>query len=324
MSFPRGGLKAEASFSKPLSTAADDVLFGNRKRLARIEDKSGQSKKKARTEQAAVASLAQAVGAGMTTKLAGSAKLKVEAIVFNKFQPGCQALGFVLQVMSDRAVVSLPGGSVGTVKVSEVSDAAFRMMQVYTDEMKHKRDLARSSGKKFNPATQVKAPKPDISLLLAPRQMVRVVVLEQVETETSKKRAIDLSCRSSLLNRGLPMKCIKSEYPLSGCIVSKEDHGYILSAGLADASLFLPHKNVPANMGELEIGKSNLKPFLIFLYLNGAMMTILALYLRSGVTTSLLVQTTLSIRSELRSSFASVFLLQSFFTVTNILFLTHN
>ena len=264
MSFPRGG-GSNKGVKSPGAKVDQDALFGSKKRLARIEDRSSaRDGKKAKVE---VASLAQAIGAGMTKQLTGSATLKVESMVFNKYQPGCQALGFVLQIMSDRAVISLPGGTVGTVKISEVSDASSRLMESYEAELKHKRDAARLAGKKFNVNT-VKAIKPDISVLLTPLQFVRVIVLEQVETDmTTKRRALDLSMRSSLMNKGLQIKHLQTDYPLSGCIVSKEDHGYIVSAGLAGANLFLPLKQVPALMGELEVGTYQQNQLPVFLYI---------------------------------------------------------
>ena len=255
MSFPRGAsstAKSSRKHANPAQATDSDVLFGNKKRLNRIEDRTGD-KKKAKREAEHTASIAEAMGTGMTKKLTGATKLKVESMVFNKYQSGCQAVGYVLQLMHDRAVISLPGGTVGTVDLREVSDAAHRLMQTYDEEIKQKKNAARQAGRRFN-IQSVTSPKPDIATLLVEKQFVRVSVLSQVVTEGSKRKAIDLSMRSSLLNRGLQLQHLQTDFPLTGCIVSKEDHGYIVSAGLAGANLFLPNKMVPAIMGELEVG----------------------------------------------------------------------
>jgi rRNA biogenesis protein RRP5 len=256
MSFPRGGSVAKAT--TPSKSGTEDVLFGSKKRLNRIEDRTLDSKKKARTEAATSLSLASAVGAGMTKQQAGSTKLKVESMVFNKYQSGCQALGYVLQILDDRAIISLPGGTVGTVHLKNISDASYRIMTQYETELSLKKEQFKQSGKKYIYKDLIKSlnmSKPDITTLITVMQPVRCIVLNQVIIEGSKRKAIELSMRSSLLNKGLTMKHMTQDYPLSTCIVSREDHGYILSAGLSDCNLFLPLKAVPIQMGELVVGK---------------------------------------------------------------------
>lgn len=52
---------------------------------------------------------------------------KIEAVTFNKLNSGCLVLGYVLQVSSDRLIVSLPGSSTGMVAHHEVSDVLYKM-----------------------------------------------------------------------------------------------------------------------------------------------------------------------------------------------------
>eukprot|EP01034_Spumella_vulgaris_P028039 gene28039-34832_t len=50
--------------------------------------------------------------------------------------------------------------------------------------------------------------------------------------------------RSSLVNKGLAMKHFSIGFPISGCVASKEDHGYIVSTGVSGVNAFLPEKNI--------------------------------------------------------------------------------
>jgi rRNA biogenesis protein RRP5 len=253
-SFPRGGSEPKKT-GNSVSKSDSDALFGSKKRLARIEDKSGDSKKKSRAEAESRVGLASAIGAGMTKVLVGANTLKVEAVTFNKYQQGVQAYGYVLQIFDSRALISLPGGAVGSVELEDISDAAFRLVQSYKEEVSAKKQAAQLSGRRFNPAQDVLTPRPDIHSLLVPMQPVRVFVLGQEQAEGSKRRTLSLSMRSSHINRGLQSKHLTPDFPISGCIVSREDHGYIVSAGIAGTNLFLPLKGVPAAMGELSVGK---------------------------------------------------------------------
>ena len=257
MSFPRGGAKTNSD-SKAKSSgfpkSDPDALFGSKKRLMRIEDRSGD-KKKARADALQTVGLAAAVGAGMTKELTGSNTLKVEAISFNKYQTGSLVMGYVMQVYDSKATISLPGGAVGSVNIEEVSDATYRLMEAYNAEFSSKKQAALLSGKRFNAAAEISAPKPDMYALLVPMQAVRVFVLGQEQREGAKRKTLNLSMRSSYINRQLQSKHLVHGYPLSGCVVSREDHGYIISAGISGVNLFLPIKAVPAALGELVVGQ---------------------------------------------------------------------
>lgn len=60
--------------------------------------------------------------------------------------------------------------------------------------------------------------------------------------------------RASLLNRGIGLKHMAHGFPVSGCVVSKEDHGVVMNCGLSGVSFFLPHTAIPQALGELPIG----------------------------------------------------------------------
>jgi len=161
------------------------------------------------TSKSNAAAPSVAVGLGMTKQVEDSKTLKIDPVTFNKLNTGTLVIGYVLQVTSDRVVVSLPGSSIGMVAHHEISDVLYKMK------------MNRSSNR-----DQVKLP--DASLLLTPLQFVRCYVLDQVskdESNANSKKIIRLSMRASLINRGLAMKHVSVGFPLYGCVASKEDHG---------------------------------------------------------------------------------------------------
>lgn len=85
-------------------------------------------------------------------------------------------------------------------------------------------------------------------------QMVRCFILDQwQQSDKSQKKVIRLSMRSSLINRGLAAKNITVGLPMSGCVISKEDHRYLVSAGISGTHFFLPNKAIPKAKGELTV-----------------------------------------------------------------------
>ena len=60
------------------------------------------------------------------TKVSSNQKIvKIEHISFAKYTPGTLALGYILQIIEDAVVVSLPGGFTGTISYQEISDVCF-------------------------------------------------------------------------------------------------------------------------------------------------------------------------------------------------------
>ncbi|RYY78080.1 hypothetical protein EON63_17990 [archaeon] len=58
------------------------------------------------------------------------------------------------------------------------------------------------------------------------------------------------------VNRGLALKHLRPNMSLSASVVSKEDHGYIMSAGIMGVSFFLPQNEaVRFSKEELSVGK---------------------------------------------------------------------
>jgi hypothetical protein len=180
--------------------------------------------------------LAGAIGLGMTRSSGNSKALKIDNISFTKYTPGTLALGFILQIMDNFVVVSLPGGVTGTVAMSELSDAMHRLSAEVSVPV---------AGSKKLSSAQITSSLTSIRALVATMQPVRCYVLEIIEKSDTKKKSLVLSMRSSLVNRGLAIKHMIPGFPISGCISSKEDHGYVVSAGVNAVTFFLPFKAVP-------------------------------------------------------------------------------
>jgi hypothetical protein len=180
--------------------------------------------------------LAGAIGLGMTRSSGNSKALKIDNVSFTKYTPGTLALGFILQIMDNFVVVSLPGGVTGTVAMSELSDAMHRLSAEVS---------APVAGSKKLSSAQITSSLISIRALVATMQPVRCYVLEIIEKSDTKKKSLVLSMRSSLVNRGLAIKHMIPGFPISGCISSKEDHGYVVSAGVNAVTFFLPFKAVP-------------------------------------------------------------------------------
>ena len=170
------------------------------------------------------------MGLGMTRSSGTSKAVKIDNMSFAKYKTGTLALGFVLQIYDNNIVISLPGGVAGTVTKSEISDSLHKLSQTETASKKEDASKNESS---------------DIRKIITLMQPVRCYVLDVIEKSDSKRKSLVLSMRSSLVNRGLAMKHMIPGFPISGCISSKEDHGYIISAGVSDISFFLPFKAVP-------------------------------------------------------------------------------
>lgn len=225
--------------SKQLNHQKEDSIFGlKRTRRIEIVKAKGTKKKTGNVTAAALlrSPLAGAIGLGMTRSSGNSKALKIDNVSFTKYTPGTLALGFILQIMDNFVVVSLPGGVTGTVAMSELSDAMHRLSAEAS---------APVAGSKKLSSAQIISSLISIRALVATMQPVRCYVLEIIEKSDTKKKSLVLSMRSSLVNRGLAIKHMIPGFPISGCISSKEDHGYVVSAGVNAVTFFLPFKAVP-------------------------------------------------------------------------------
>lgn len=240
-SFPRGGSeKASSSAGAPKRTLTEESLFGN-KRTKRIEVVQTKKKGDAKIQAVKTSNLLGGIGLGMTKTVGNSSQVKIDPISIGKLNVGCCVLGYVLQITEKSVIVSLPGGLTGTVAKHEVSDIIYK---IAVEEQEQRR------------AKNFKSNVPEPSSVLKLYQCVRCYVLEQTQkSDNNKRKIINLSLRASLINKGLALKHLSEGFPVYGCVVSQEDTGYVVEAGISGVNFFLPEKAMPTSFGTLAVGQ---------------------------------------------------------------------
>lgn len=233
MSFPRLSASGISPLLGKRPRTADDSLFAS-KRLNRIEvaSSSSSSKKGSKRPSLSVALQPVSVAAGKDVK-------QVDPLSFTKYNVGTLVMGYVLQFTTHFAVVSLPGGLTGVVPLDEVSDTMHQLCAAANAQRKSHSSAGSSSG--------LPALSDVLSLMQPVRCYVKEILISPSQSKTAAdgggkktKKSLVLSLRSSLVNRGLALKHLTQGLPLSGCISSIEDHGYVVSAGVSGCSFFLP------------------------------------------------------------------------------------
>ena len=220
MSFPRLSASGISPLLGKRPRTADDSLFAS-KRLNRIEVASSSSSKKVSKRPSLSAALQPVSVAGKDVK-------QVDPLSFTKFSVGTLVMGYVLQFSTHFAVISLPGGLTGVVPLEEVSDTMHQLCAAANAQRKSHSSAGSSSG--------LPALSEVLSLLQPVRCYVKEVLISPSQAKTAAdgggkrtKKSLVLSLRSSLVNRGLALKHLTQGLPLSGCISSIEDHGYVVS-----------------------------------------------------------------------------------------------
>ena len=210
----------------------EESIFGMKRtrRIEVVKSKDVIKKKNGIATTAAIlkSPVADLIGLGMTRSTGSSKGLKIDPVSFSKYTTGTLALGFVLYIRDDYVAISLPGGSVGRVYYPEISDAIHTLV-----------------GQSSKDAKKAASVLPAMRSLVSVMQPVRCYVLALTEKSDTQRKTLVLSMRSLLVNRGLAIKHMIPGFPISGCIVSKEDHGYVLSAGMSGVTFFLPFKAAP-------------------------------------------------------------------------------
>lgn len=203
------------------------------RRIEVVKSKDVVKKKNGIATTAAIlkSPVADSIGLGMTRSSGSNKALQIDHVSFSKYIPGTLALGFVLYIRDDYVAISLPGGSIGHVYYPEISDTIHTLVGQSSKDGKKSASLL-----------------PAMRTLVSVMQPVRCYVLSVTERSETERRTIVLSMRSSLVNRGLAIKHLIPGFPISGCIVSKEDHGYVLSAGMSGVTFFLPFKAAPSSL----------------------------------------------------------------------------
>jgi hypothetical protein len=125
--------------------------------------------------------------------------LRIDTVSAASYVPGCLVFGYVLQVLPQHILVSLPGGVTGIVPETEILD----------------RDIdADTSSSSDTPSPQRTS-----------RVDVNDPLLCFVIGKSATDKQLRLSIRNSVVNRGINFKNLSVGLFLQGTVVSKEDHG---------------------------------------------------------------------------------------------------
>lgn len=195
--FPRGGRgdggKSETDVTKThQKKRKDDVLFGNSGSVLakKSKDKRATKKQKQDDNFSEGHSMLPIGGGGCIRSKTGN---RIDALGFQKIQPGLKALAICRQVEEDIAIFSLPN-----------------LWTAYMMRLPN---------------------EPPLTVSLQPNQVISVVVVKSVQESTKEgpRRRIQVSCRPDSVN---PMDYNVKELILRGTVRSVEDHGILVDLGM--------------------------------------------------------------------------------------------
>jgi ribosomal protein S1 len=245
------------TFSLSGCFVVQDNLFG-KKRLMNVEVVPSKDKKKSKAEKAVEAVLAPVttpVGLeGMTKASADNKVMHIDSLSFRKYAVGATVLGYVLHMADDHITVSLPGGLTGSVAYSEISDTIHKLHMKHTSE-----SSSRFGNNNKRKMEDMEATMTPLKQLIHLHQPVVCTVLEKPQdvgngkhpahnnkgAAASKKqhKTLKLSMRASLMQRGTSFRHLTQGMFVYGCIQSVEDHGYVVTTGIADTVCFMRTKH---------------------------------------------------------------------------------
>lgn len=183
----------------------DELFSSNNKRAKKIEVVTKKKKGPSNNDRPL-----PSIGLGVTTSNKDISKIKF--IQKDDIKAGVLFLGFVLQIEEKSAVISAPNGHTAILHVEDVSDVVHDI-------------CARRNADESNVSHQE---IPDLRRLLELHQPIRCCVLPMNE----KRGRLQVSSRSSMINRGLALKHLTKGFLLGGSIASIEDHGYVAALSL--------------------------------------------------------------------------------------------
>jgi rRNA biogenesis protein RRP5 len=249
--FPRGK-GAELARSTSALTATDDHLFGVKKK--KINVNSGKSRSHSENAKKSV-SLTSAVD----SETSGSKVYRADELSFKRLRPGTVVLARIRRVAGDHVTLALPHGLTAQCKASDVNEII--------SELVHAAPTADAQAKVTEPNALGHA----LTSVLRPGQLVRAVVTRVgAESLTSQHssalqlaaslgagvdlkagdRRVTVSLRPELTNQGLGVSQLRAGSLVSGYVSSIEDHGFIVSLGIAGLNAFLPFESSDGSAGQ--------------------------------------------------------------------------
>ncbi|KAL3684900.1 hypothetical protein R1sor_002922 [Riccia sorocarpa] len=263
--FPRGGAsaltlaeirnirsQAEAEFDSEISKSSKTKGKQGKRRLSKSETGDDQDE-------------ASLFGVGLTGNfgvgLTGNFPKSAEVVRHKILSVGMKIWGAVAEVNNGDLVINLPGGLRGFVHAEEASDMVADILKgvkkkknEIKKKLKAKEDKARTQGKTSEETVLSDEDESDeetsefsLKELFEEQQLVACTIISLDKGKGFKKgKRIGLSLRLSRLNEGLTLDGLREGSPVTACVSSVEDHGYLLSLGVAGLSGFLLHQNCQA------------------------------------------------------------------------------
>ncbi|CAF0850832.1 unnamed protein product [Brachionus calyciflorus] len=169
---------------------------------------------------------------GKTETTASNAKKStVPDLICKSYVDGCLVLGCIHDVLTSELVVSLPGlGNFGHVKINNIS-------KIYSDLIKNS-----SNDNK-------KSDLPSLSDMYHKGDLVRCKVL----SFTNNK--LYLTIEPDQVNSNLNFATLEEDMIISGCVKTKEDHGYTIDLGIDELNGFYKIKNLNLPIGQVNLFK---------------------------------------------------------------------
>ena len=256
--FPRGGAASggrrdEDAFPRGGGGGGDgdDAGRGRKRRSSRRGGDGDGSDDDDDDPFSRIARAAKGASSRALSSSGGGAKY-VETLKYKSLRPGAKLLGIVSEVTARGLVMSLPDGLRGTVARAEVagtSQSGRRKRTATADGLESSEEEYSSDDDDDDDGAAA-----SLELLYEPGQVLRCAVVSLEKGKTGGKR-IELSLRLEKVCEGLTKESLTEGSVAPAVVQSVEDHGYILSFGIADTSGFLPKKNVASDLGEIRKGK---------------------------------------------------------------------
>ncbi|KAI8379895.1 hypothetical protein EDC96DRAFT_473229 [Choanephora cucurbitarum] len=219
-SFPRGGASALTPLEhREISNkVAQDLFVTNTKEEATVEPAQKKRKPSKKTKKTEV----------KEQKKTKSDKTHIEQLSFKKLVTGTSFLGCISRINELDLLVSLPHQLVGTVSITEISDA----LTALVEEVANQED---DDDEDMNEETSL----PKLDQLFFVGQYVRCKI---INLQSDDRKTIELSLKPNAVNEDITKVDITPGVTLGATVKSVEDHGYILDLGVKDLAGFLPLK----------------------------------------------------------------------------------
>ncbi|CBQ68100.1 related to RRP5-processing of pre-ribosomal RNA [Sporisorium reilianum SRZ2] len=289
--FPRGGSSGltplefrEAKREARSESAANELLFKDAKdeqaEAKRNKNKQKLNREKRNDAKKKRSSTAAAAPAANSEKKDYN---RIEHINYKRLIPGSRLLCSVLAIHPLAVVVSLPNQMLGHIPATQISPQFTQRLQAAADASADEDESMdedsdsddeddEDEGHANGASSKVSNKVPELRELFHVGQWLVASVVQVRSGDVAKgrptreggeyekeSRRVELSLAPHLVNAGVSVSDLDTGATLSAAISSVEDHGYMLDAGLAELSGFVPFTDaakLPASFHAGKNGKS--------------------------------------------------------------------